>query len=187
MTIRLGHDPETTPPHDAGAAFPVVICDLCGERIRHAWDGVWLMDSSSLHEPTDTAEIFFAHRDTRDDENHPVDRCHRRLEEKLRRERDLTLGWDELARFPVHLGEHMRQGREQLGPAVPLLLRDVWLLRWIAAGMPESALPGQPKAWHFRAGDAAKLADRLATVLPKKDYSEAVEDDLQYGVYFDEP
>jgi hypothetical protein len=39
------------------------------------------------------------------------------------------------------------------------------------------ALPG---------ADTAKLADRIASVLPNRDYSEAVEDVLQYGSYFDE-
>ena len=124
--------------------------------------------------------------DTADDRQHPVDRCHRRLEEKLRSEHRLSPGWDELTRFPVHLADHLKRGREQLGAAVPLRQRDVWLLRWLSAGMPELQLEGQPKEWRFRVADAAKLADRIASANRKKDHAEAIEDDLQFGTFLDE-
>jgi hypothetical protein len=108
------------------------------------------------------------------------------LEERLRKERGLSLGWDELARFPIHLADHLRRGREQLGAAVSLRQRDVWFLRWVAAGMPDSPLAGQPKDWRFRPSDAAKLADRVASAIPKNEHAQAIEDDLEFGKFLDD-
>ena len=91
MPIRLGHAPKRETILGVGAAFPIVVCDYCGQRIRHVWNGVFLTDSNGQTGPADTTETYFAHRDASDETGIPIDRCHKRLEEKLRREKGLML------------------------------------------------------------------------------------------------
>ncbi|HWE43803.1 MAG TPA: hypothetical protein VG432_14955, partial [Gemmatimonadaceae bacterium] len=112
-------------------------------------------------------------------------RPRRRFTHIYAHDQGLTLGWIELSWFPVQLALNLSGGEQALVKAIPLVWRDHWLLKWVAAGMPDRPLPGQPKAWEFRLADLRKLADRLEASMPSHDYSRAVEDDIQFGTAFD--
>jgi hypothetical protein len=182
MGIRIACDPAQESLLGNGVSFPVVVCDFCGQRINHVYDGVYLMSVADLTDASRTTEVFFAHRDRADDRGDPVDRCHRGLERRLSDAGVTGLGWEELAHFPTQLMLNLTSGAESLGRGLGLSLRDVWLIRWLAAGMPTDPLPGQPKSWSFDRRDGEKLAKRIAAGIPRKSHSSAIEDDLELGI-----
>jgi hypothetical protein len=71
--------------------------------------------------------------------------------------------------------------RQRAAEALGLHERDVWLLRWLVAGMPKEPLPGQPKEWDFEPGDASRLADRLAGSVARGTPTSETDDDFKYG------
>jgi hypothetical protein len=185
MPIRYGFDPTRETAFGPGANFPVVICDQCGQRIRNIRDGVFLMNSLELRESGDTTQVYFAHRDGVDDANDRVNRCHWRLEKRLR-DQGGGVGWEELAYFPTQLAANMTNGVRALAGVIPIVHRDYWLLKWVAAGMPAESLPGQPKAWNFSLADVRKFAGRIKKVLPRKeDNLPSINDDIEYGAFAD--
>jgi hypothetical protein len=66
--------------------------------------------------------------------------------------------------------------------ALELHERDLWLVRWLEAGMPDGGVPGQPKEWSFELADAGVLAQRLAAAVAQntQGQSSATDDDIRY-------
>jgi hypothetical protein len=179
MPIKALHNPELEMLFGKGGNYPAVLCDFCAEPITDIRDGVYLLHEAADATPASSKDILFAHRDRADEEGVPIPRCHAQLEERLRSAGAASVGWIELAYFPAWLAFNMAGGAETLSRALELRPRDVWLLRWLAAGTPDAPLEGQPKNWNFRRSDLLNLANRLDSVLPRTDSQEAQYDDFQ--------
>jgi hypothetical protein len=110
-----------------------------------------------------------------------VVRCHTKLDWRENQAGRHTPGWLELGRLIAALIVQYPGARQRAGEALDLHERDVWLLRWLAAGMPVEGLHGQPKQWDFELADAAPLADRIAASVRMRTPTEAVDDDMRYS------
>lgn len=155
-----------------GVAAGHFTCDHCGEVITRASDAVVLMDYATP--TTEEPRLLLVHRD-----RYGQARCHYALEQELRAQGHLT-GWEEVRMVTRQLVRGLVGGSRAVGFAVDIHTRDVWLLRWIAAGMPVEPLPNQPKEWRFSPKDAELLADRLAK-LAWDHKNTATEDDILLG------
>jgi hypothetical protein len=159
--------------------IPTPVCDFCGQAIAHVRDGVWLLHPE-LYEAADTP-LLVAHHDRTDDQGDPVMRCHYRLEATELAAGRHAPGWLELGDLVAYFVVGFPGARQRAAEALELHERDVWLLRWLAAGMPKEPLPGQPKEWDFEPGDASRLADRLAGSVARGTPTSETDDDFKYG------
>ncbi len=160
---------------------PTPFCDFCGEPIPHVRDGVWLL-APDRYEAGDTA-VLCAHHDRLDDRGDPVLRCHTGYEARERAAGRDTPGWLELGDLIEHLVVHFPGARKRAAAALDLHERDVWLMRWLAAGKPTGGLRGQPKKWDFEEADARLLADRLARSVAPGTPTSDTDDDFRYGQF----
>jgi hypothetical protein len=142
---------------------------------------VWLLDPNR-YEAGDTPALF-AHHDRVDDRGDAVFRCHTKYEARERAAGRDGPGWLELGDLIEHLIVGFPGAFRRAAKALDLHERDVWLLRWLAAGMPADGTPGQPKTWGFEQADAARLADRLAASVARKTPTSDTDDDIRYGQF----
>lgn len=171
---------------DDSYTCPTFICDYCEQPITELRDGLAMVPrdrDGNLLDP------IFVHREREErrtrDQKKIILSCDSILDRQMYRDKGILTGWMDLEDFAFELVRRMPDARDAFAKALKLTQRDIWLLHWISAGMPDKPLIGQPKNWQFDFADLAPLARKLEAFSPTEDNNAAMEDDLFANIEHD--